>query len=230
MNRLRNGLYLQFIMFFFLMTCLGCATYTPQSFWEVSKVKVDFEANNYKVKRLGIQATAECPYLFDAQDAIGFFRAATGAIFGSGEQVPQTKVLGIPLAPEKVDLLSRAMKDFHDQAKSKQLTPIMLVAPTTKFDRLKKIARAGAGFIYAVARAGVTGKQTRFEDNFIQYIQRCRDATDLPLAVGFGIKEKQDLEYLSSKVEIGIIGTALLQAWEKDGERGLRMFFEKIKI
>ena len=110
-------------------------------------------------------------------------------------------------------------------AKQHSLSPIQLVTPTTSFERMKKISKAGAGFIYVVARKGVTGSKTSFSDSFNLYLEQCRQSIDLPLAVGFGISKKDDIDFLTGKAEIAIIGTALLKAWKQNGEKGLRKFF-----
>ncbi|UCE04819.1 MAG: tryptophan synthase subunit alpha, partial [bacterium] len=75
--------------------------------------------------------------------------------------------------------------DFYKYAKQNRLAPIAMMAPTTPNERLKIIGEAGSGFIYVVARKGVTGKQTKFDQIFKDYIKRCHEATNLPLAVGF---------------------------------------------
>ena len=117
---------------------------------------------------------------------------------------------------------------LYENAKELGLAPIGLVAPTTPNSRLKVIGNVGSGFIYVVARSGVTGDQTKFNRTFENYLQRCRNEIKLPLAVGFGISNKHDIEYLAGKAEIAIIGTALLKVWESQGEKGLIDFFRRL--
>ena len=50
------------------------------------------------------------------------------------------------------------------------------------------------------------------------FLQQCRQFTDLPLALGFGLSKPEELHMLQGKAEIAIVGTALLKTWEKDGE------------
>ena len=114
---------------------------------------------------------------------------------------------------------------FFQKTKDQSLSPILLITPTTPIERMKKINKTGAGFIYVVARKGVTGKKTSFSDSFDLYLEQCHHSSDLPLAVGFGISNKADLDFLTGKAEIAIIGTALLKSWEQNGEKGLRKFF-----
>jgi len=76
-----------------------------------------------------------------------------------------------------------------------------------------------------VARKGVTGGQTEMGDDLKAFIAHCRQHTNLPIAVGFGVSQKADLDFLRGKADIAIIGTAALKAWESGGEDGLRTFF-----
>lgn len=119
------------------------------------------------------------------------------------------------LPPEQALQLDR-------RAVQEGLDPIHLMAPTNSTTRLREIAENAAGFIYCVARKGVTGKQTKLDQSTIDYIRRCRAATELPLALGFGIRSAQDIKLLTGQVEIAIVGTACLEAWVQQGETGLQ--------
>lgn len=97
------------------------------------------------------------------------------------------------------------------------LEPIMLFSPTTTSERMRFISSFAKGFIYCVARKGVTGKETDFSRELEDYLLRCRRETDLPLAVGFGIKDKSDIDFLKGKADIAVIGTRSMNIMEKDG-------------
>lgn len=127
------------------------------------------------------------------------------------------------------DLPVEESADLYEIAKRYDLSPITMMTPTTTNERLEIIGKAGTGFIYVVARRGVTGTKTDFEKNFVDYLNRCRHATNLPLAIGFGLADKNDLKFLTGKAEIAIIGTALLRVWESDGEKGLREFLRQLR-
>lgn len=127
------------------------------------------------------------------------------------------------------DLPVEEADSLYSEAKKRGLSPISFMTPTTPDDRLHVLGHAGSGFIYVVARAGVTGKHTLFSQDFEDYLKKCHAATNLPLAVGFGISEKSDLDFLTGKAEVAIIGTALLKAWKSGGEQALRAFFAALK-
>lgn len=117
---------------------------------------------------------------------------------------------------------------LFEKARKQSLFPIMLVAPTTPDERMRAIGKAGSGFVYVVARSGVTGTQTSFSRLFEDYISRCRRAIPLPLAVGFGISRAEDIAYLQGKADIAIIGTALLRSWESGGANALDAFLKSV--
>ena len=99
-------------------------------------------------------------------------------------------------------------------------TPIVLMTPTNTDQRLQQIGAQAKGFVYAVARKGVTGSQTDLGEELQRFIARCRNVTDLPLGVGFGLRRREDLRQLQGQAEIGIVGSVLLEVWEREGAAG----------
>ncbi len=97
------------------------------------------------------------------------------------------------------------------------LSPIVLMTPTNSLARLQELARHARGFVYCVARKGVTGRQTHIDDGLEAFMTRCRRATSLPLALGFGLRTGADLRRLHGLADMGILGTALLTTWEQGG-------------
>jgi tryptophan synthase alpha chain len=98
-----------------------------------------------------------------------------------------------------------------------QLAPILIYAPTTSLERMQYIDSFAAGFIYCVARKGVTGQKTNFSDELEAYLNKCRQGTNLPLALGFGIKERADIDFLKGKADIAVIGSQTIRVMEKEG-------------
>jgi len=109
------------------------------------------------------------------------------------------------------------------------LAPIQIFAPTSSSERMRYLASQGAGFIYCVARRGVTGAQTSFDREFDHYIQCCRQATDLPLAVGFGISSAQDVAMLKGRAEIAVIGSATIRLVEERGPAAVGPFIAGLR-
>ena len=113
-------------------------------------------------------------------------------------------------------------------ARQRALSPIVFMTPTSRDGRLQEIAEAAEGFVYAVARTGVTGAATNMSGDLSRFLQRCRQYTDLPLAVGFGISSPEDIKFIGDHADIAIIGTAALKAWEGGREQGLNSFFSDL--
>ena len=99
-------------------------------------------------------------------------------------------------------------------------TPILLMTPTNTEQRLRQISTRAQAFVYAVARKGVTGRQTALDAGLYRFIARCRAVTDLPLGIGFGLRSREDVRQLQGRAEIGIVGSVLLETWEREGEAG----------
>ena len=104
------------------------------------------------------------------------------------------------------------------------LDPIFIYSPNTTEDRLRYLAGHARGFVYCVARKGVTGAATEFSAELRDYLRRCRAATDLPLAVGFGVKDRRDVEFLRGKADIAVVGTQSIRVMDEKGVPGIRDF------
>jgi tryptophan synthase alpha chain len=89
------------------------------------------------------------------------------------------------------------------------------VTPNTAEARIAKIARAARGMIYVVSRMGVTGKQTQWGAEFEQYVARIRQHTDLPLAIGFGVRAADDLKALTGVAEVAAFCSRYIE-WQRD--------------
>ncbi|MFO7761240.1 MAG: tryptophan synthase subunit alpha [Desulfobia sp.] len=128
------------------------------------------------------------------------------------------------------DLPPEEGEDFFAACRSHGIDPIMIFSPTSSLERMKYLSGHGQGFIYCIARRGVTGHQTSFDKEFNTYIQRCREATTLPLAVGFGIKSKEDMAYLKGKADIGVIGTKTIKLVEQKGVQAVSPFMRSLNV
>lgn len=97
------------------------------------------------------------------------------------------------------------------------LAPILTLTPLTAAHRMDRMSSLGRGFLYCVARRGVTGAATRFSSDVSSYLKRCRQACTLPLAAGFGVSSREDVAFLEGRVEIAVIGTELIRRMEAGG-------------
>jgi len=127
------------------------------------------------------------------------------------------------------DLPPEEGKEYIELVKKRNMAPIQIFAPTSTEERMKLLAGNGAGFIYCVARRGVTGKKTDFDKDFNGYIERCRRATGLPLAVGFGIRAKEDVNFLTGKADIAVIGTETIRLVDEKGAEAVGPFIASMR-
>ena len=125
------------------------------------------------------------------------------------------------LPPEEGQEYLKAMEEHG-------LAPIWIFSPTTSFERMKYLATFAQGFIYCVARKGVTGAETEFSEQMAIYLSQCRKATSLPLALGFGIKEKGDIDFLKGKADIAVIGTQTIRVMEQGGIAAVIEFLQNL--
>ncbi len=91
------------------------------------------------------------------------------------------------------------------------LTCSLLVAPTTPADRARRIAAACSGFVYAVARTGITGVSDAAPEGLAERVASLREVTDLPIAVGFGISSAEHVRGVVEHADAAIVGSALVR-------------------
>ena len=108
------------------------------------------------------------------------------------------------------------------------LDPIFIYSPNTSDARMKAIAERARGFVYCVARKGVTGESTDFA-SLDGYLGRCRAATKLPLALGFGVKSKKDIDELVGKVDIAVVGSETIRVVDAKGVEAVGPFIRSLR-
>ena len=106
----------------------------------------------------------------------------------------------------------RAMRT-HD------LAPVFLAAPTSPDDRLKRIAAASRGFVYAVSRTGVTGARQQLAGDAHKLVRRLRRVTKLPIAVGFGISNAEQFAEVGQFADAVVVGSAIVETIEQNQGR-----------
>ena len=127
------------------------------------------------------------------------------------------------------DLPPEEGSDYLGAMEKHNLVPIFIFSPTTPDERMKYLASFGKGFIYCVARKGVTGVDTDFSDQLKKYLARCRKATDLPLALGFGVKEKEDVDFLKGKADIAVVGSQTIRLVDQKGVGAVGQFIKSLR-
>jgi tryptophan synthase alpha chain len=90
---------------------------------------------------------------------------------------------------------------------------VPLVAPTTPDERLAQIGSRARGFLYTVSVTGITGERAKLSDHFASVVARAKQATDVPVALGFGISTPaQAREAADAGADGVIVGTRMVRA------------------
>lgn len=123
------------------------------------------------------------------------------------------------------DLPIEECNDAIREATNYGIDMVFMVSPLTDDLRIKKIAEYATGFIYAVARLGVTGAKAGLGKSASVLVKRIRKFTDKPVCVGFGIsKPKHVTEVISSGADGAIVGSAVVDLIAKNLKNKKQMF------
>jgi tryptophan synthase alpha chain len=114
------------------------------------------------------------------------------------------------------DLTVEEAGEYRQRMAAHKLATVFLAAPTSPDQRLKAIAQACQGFVYAVSRTGITGTQKELAADAQGLVKRIRKFTRLPIAVGFGISNASQFAEVGSFADAAAVGSAIVQAIEQN--------------
>jgi tryptophan synthase alpha chain len=127
------------------------------------------------------------------------------------------------------DLPVEEAGEYLRAMRTNDLAPVFLAAPTSPDDRLKRIAEASRGFVYAVSRTGITGARQQLADDAKKLVRRLRRVTRLPVAVGFGISTPQQFAEVGEFADAVVVGSAIVQTIEQNRGREAAAVGEFVK-
>jgi tryptophan synthase alpha chain len=113
------------------------------------------------------------------------------------------------------DLVPEEAQSWLERLYLNELDSIFLVAPTTSDERLARTAQHARGFIYAISRAGITGTRDTLTRDAEILVRRIRAASDLPVAVGFGVSTGEQVKEVWGFADAAVIGSAIVSQIEK---------------
>jgi len=113
------------------------------------------------------------------------------------------------------DLPVEEAGEYLGHMRAHNLATIFLAAPTSTDGRLKAIAEASSGFVYAVSRTGVTGTRKELPEDAQKLVRRLRKSTKLPIAVGFGISVAEQFAAVGKYADAAVVGSAIVQVIER---------------
>jgi tryptophan synthase alpha chain len=119
-------------------------------------------------------------------------------------------VIVVDLPPEESD-------DLRAACEKAGISLIYLVAPTSTDERLREVAKRASGFVYCVSVTGVTGARDELPDGLEDFVVRVRNATNLPIAVGFGISQPKHFAAVARIADAAVVGSAIIDVIADSG-------------
>jgi tryptophan synthase alpha chain len=113
------------------------------------------------------------------------------------------------------DLIVEEADEYMAEMERAHLAPIFLAAPTSPDERLEAIATHSKGFVYAISRVGITGKQQSMTADAASLVARIRRWTGLPVAVGFGISNAQHVAQVAEFADAAVVGSVIVELIER---------------
>jgi tryptophan synthase alpha chain len=109
------------------------------------------------------------------------------------------------------DLPLEELDPWAAEADAAGVATILLVAPSSPIDRVERICARSRGFVYAVARMGVTGERAAVGDDVTAVVERIRSCTDLPVCVGVGVSTPEQAAEVCQVADGVVVGSALVR-------------------
>jgi len=109
------------------------------------------------------------------------------------------------------------------------LALIRLIAPTTTPERAREIARNAQGFLYYIARMGVTGARAQLPEDLAAQVNELRAITDTPICVGFGISNPQQASAVARAADGVVVGSALIDALDRAGPEAAEQLLRTLR-
>jgi tryptophan synthase alpha chain len=127
------------------------------------------------------------------------------------------------------DLPVEEAAEYLEAMREHDLSPIFLTAPTSPDERLRRIAQASRGFVYAVSRTGVTGQRQQLAEDARKLVKRLRRVTKLPIALGFGISTPDQFAEVGEFADAVVVGSAIVETVERNKGREAAAVGEFVK-
>ncbi|MEC9375222.1 MAG: tryptophan synthase subunit alpha [Pseudomonadota bacterium] len=125
------------------------------------------------------------------------------------------------------DLPFEESEEFRTALDKHGIGLIQLVTPATPDNRLEVLCKASQGFVYAVTITGITGSTNFLPQQVADYLNKVRGITALPVCAGFGVRKSEQVKMLSKHANGLIIGSALVEALEKNDDPAV--FLKKLR-
>jgi tryptophan synthase alpha chain len=118
------------------------------------------------------------------------------------------------------DLPFEESADLKSALDGEGLALVQMVTPVTPPARLEMLCAAAQGFVYAVTMTGTTGKSAEVPDAVLEYMDRVKRCSRVPVCAGFGIRSRAQVERFASHVDGVVVGSALVESLERGDDVG----------
>jgi tryptophan synthase alpha chain len=125
------------------------------------------------------------------------------------------------------DLPFEESGDLKSALDGEGLALVQMVTPVTPPARLAMLCDSAQGFVYAVTMTGTTGKSAEVPDSVLDYMDRVKRCSRVPVCAGFGIRSRAQVERFASHVDGVVVGSALVEALE--GGSDVRAFLRSLR-
>ncbi len=127
------------------------------------------------------------------------------------------------------DLPPEEAEDWATVSHLYDLDTVFLASPTSPPDRLEHVAELSRGFIYAISRTGITGEQASLSEDAEPLVERLREVTTLPVALGFGISTRDQVKKASRVADGVVVGSALVRLLEENPDADVAAWVRSLR-
>ena len=128
-----------------------------------------------------------------------------------------------------VDLPYDESKSFFNNLKKENIDLIRLISPTTDSKRLKRMLASSSGYLYYVSLKGITGAELKNFNEVKNKVKKIKSLTNLPVVVGFGIKDASTAKKMASFSDGIVVGTKIIDFIEKKSSPKISNFTKSLK-
>jgi tryptophan synthase alpha chain len=127
------------------------------------------------------------------------------------------------------DLPLEEIGPWAEEADGAGVATVMMVAPSTPGERVPRLCARARGFVYAVARMGVTGERAALGNDAASVVERVRRATDLPVCVGIGVSTPEQAAEVCTVADGAVVGSAVVRRVLEGGVEAAASFVRELR-
>lgn len=143
------------------------------------------------------------------------------------EKAGKSGVYGLIIPDIPID--EEKHEHYLGACKKNKIHPIQVISPITTETRLKKLGEVASGFVYCISTAGTTGERKKLNPELENYLKRVRKTIKLPLALGFGISNRDQVMEASRHADIVVIGSKIINLYNETRKiEEIKKFLERI--